>query len=332
MLANGNFESGFRNVPGCGMVGQDWGCFTNGGTVDYGFYDDQWAPVVGDGKNSQLIEINTMQYAASEPNRYAGIYQTVNLVAGAPYTLKLSGGMREHNPDPKDDKFRYRVAVGLHGRWLHQLDHREQLGRAAVGQDRRANVTHRPAELQHDIHGAQRQDHHLRSGLEEVGHVVQGAGRQPGRHQPGRQGSGRDQAAGAVRPIVVCRRDGVIVVPPPVVATAVVVVTPAGVTCGGANLLANGNFESGFINGVGKSWASFTNGGAAAYGFYDEQWTPVIKDGTHGQLIEINTWGLAASDPRSLCRHLPDVGGLKNGRHLRALALGHDARRGGASG
>ena len=103
LLKNGNFESGFRNVPGCGMVGNNWGCFTNGGTVDYGFYDDQWAPVVKDGKSSQLIEMNTMQYAASEPNRYAGIYQTVSLVKGANYTFKLSGGMRERNPDPKDD-------------------------------------------------------------------------------------------------------------------------------------------------------------------------------------------------------------------------------------
>ncbi len=112
LLANGNFESGFRNVPGCGMVGKSWGCFTNGGTVDYGFYDDQWAPVVKDGKHSQLIELNTMQYAASEADRYAGIYQTVSLVKGASYTFKLSGGMRERNPDPNDDKYRYRVQWG----------------------------------------------------------------------------------------------------------------------------------------------------------------------------------------------------------------------------
>ena len=71
-----------------------------------------------------------------------------------------------------------------------------------------------------------------------------------------------------------------IVVPPADGGDSVVVVPPAGETCGGANLLANGNFESGFSNGVGKGWASFTNGGAAAYGFYDEQWKRVIKDGT----------------------------------------------------
>ena len=101
LLKNGNFESGFRNVPGCGMVGNHWGCFTNGGTVDYGFYDDQWAPVVKDGKSSQLIEMNTMQYAASEPNRYAGIYQTVNLVAGAPLHLQTQRRDARAQPGPQ---------------------------------------------------------------------------------------------------------------------------------------------------------------------------------------------------------------------------------------
>ena len=104
-----------------------------------------------------------------------------------------------------------------------------------------------------------------------------------------------------------------IVVPPTGGGDGVVVVPPAGETCGGANLLANGNFEGGFNNGVGKGWASFTNGGAAAYGFYDEQWKPVIKDGTHGQLIEINTWGLAASDPNRYAGIYQTIGGLKKG-------------------
>ena len=59
MLTNGNFENGFSHIAGCGSVGQGWGCFTNGGSIAYGFYDDQWAPVVADGAHSQLIELNT---------------------------------------------------------------------------------------------------------------------------------------------------------------------------------------------------------------------------------------------------------------------------------
>ena len=44
--------------------------------------------------------------------------------------------------------------------------------------------------------------------------------------------------------------------------TAQLVAVPVAVTCGGANCWPT-NFEGGFANGV---------SGAAAYGFYDEQW------------------------------------------------------------
>jgi hypothetical protein len=118
MLVNGNFEGGFTMVPGCGTVGAGWGCFTNGGAVDYGFYDDQWAPVVGDGEHSQLIEISTMQYAASEADRYAGIYQTLSLVPGRQYEFRLLAGMRERSPDPFEDPYRYRRGDTTAGRQI----------------------------------------------------------------------------------------------------------------------------------------------------------------------------------------------------------------------
>lgn len=53
-------EGGFATVGGCGAVGNHWRCFTNGGRAAFGFYDDQWASTVWDGK-PQLIEINTKQ-------------------------------------------------------------------------------------------------------------------------------------------------------------------------------------------------------------------------------------------------------------------------------
>ena len=321
LLANGNFESGFRNVPGCGMVGNHWGCFTNGGTVDYGFYDDQWAPVVKDGKSSQLIEMNTMQYAASEPNRYAGIYQTVNLVAGAPYTFKLSGGMRERNPDPKDDKFRYRVEWGYTPdgstkwasvtNWVElpwdKIDERTSptglldYSTTFTAPSSKATIFVRVWKKW----GSPYKE--LDVNLDAISLVGKG----PVVIKPPKGGVIVVPPKDGV--IVVPPKDGVIVVPPTGGGDGVVVVPPAGETCGGANLLANGNFEGGFSNGVGKGWASFTNGGAAAYGFYDEQWKPVIKDGTHGQLIEINTWGLAASDPDRYAGIYQTIGGLKTG-------------------
>jgi LysM repeat protein len=60
----------------------------------------------------------------------------------------------------------------------------------------------------------------------------------------------------------------------------------------------NGGFENGFAaNGVGFYWYGFTNGGRANFGFYDEMWPPVVSQGTHSQLLEINSIGLPATDP-----------------------------------
>jgi LysM repeat protein len=95
------------------MVGAGWGCFTNGGSAGYGFYDDRWPPVVKDEASSQLIEINTKQFAASEPDRYAGIYQVVKgLKRGAIYEFSLWGEMREEAPHLDEDIYRYRVEWG----------------------------------------------------------------------------------------------------------------------------------------------------------------------------------------------------------------------------
>jgi LysM repeat protein len=312
LLKNGNFESGFRNVPGCGMVGNHWGCFTNGGTVDYGFYDDQWAPVVKDGKNSQLIELNTMQYAASEANRYAGIYQTVSLAKGAPYTLKISGGMRERNPDPKDDAYRYRVEWGYtpdgSTKWANvtnwvelpwdKIDERT----SPTGLLNFSTTFQAPSSKATIFIRVWKKWGSPYKELDVNLDAISLVGKGPVVIKPPKDGV-----------IIVPPQDSVIVVPPADGGDSVVVVPPAGETCGGANLLANGNFESGFSNGVGKGWASFTNGGAAAYGFYDEQWKQVIKDGSNGQLIEINTWGLAASDPDRYAGIYQKVGGLKKG-------------------
>src|SRR5690606_35150963 len=73
--------------------------------------------------------------------------------------------------------------------------------------------------------------------------------------------------------------------------------------------LINGSFEGGFVDQpvcrwrsdlyettVGAGWRCFTNFGAARYGFYADSWSPVVADGQHSQLIEINTWGLESGD------------------------------------
>lgn len=113
LLYNGNFERGFTFREGCGHVGVGWGCFTNRGQAVYGYYDDQWQPVVAGGGHSQLIEINTIGLGAGTDNRYAGLYQTVRLTPGATYRIAFQGMIRTTTPEASfTDPWRYRVQFG----------------------------------------------------------------------------------------------------------------------------------------------------------------------------------------------------------------------------
>jgi nucleoid-associated protein YgaU len=316
VLVNGSFEGGFVSQPGCGMVGKGWGCFTNGGSITYGFYDDQWVKVVADGAHSQLIELNTMQFAASEPDRYAGIYQTVNVVPGATYTLKLQGLMRERDPNSGEDAYRYRVQWGYTADGA--TDWQAVTNWQELPWDRIDNRTS-PGSLQ-SFKGA------LVAPSGKITLFIRVW------KKWGTVYKELDVNLDAISLVGPATKNVVVITPgvknPPVVVVPgdknppVVVVRPGGpeplpvvppLACGGANLIANGNFESGFTNGVGSNWTSFTNGGAAAYGFYDEMWPPVVKSPAHGQLIEINTWGLAAADPDRKAGIYQVVRGLKPG-------------------
>lgn len=110
VLANGGFEDGFVAVPGCGIVGSQWNCFTNGGAANYGFYDDSWDLVVAEGDHSQLIEINTKGMAAGDNDRYAGLSQTARVVKGQPYRFSMRGMIRTTSTE--GDPWRYSVQVG----------------------------------------------------------------------------------------------------------------------------------------------------------------------------------------------------------------------------
>jgi len=252
VIQNGNFEGGFVMIPGCGMVGAGWGCFTNGGNAAYGFYDDQWQPVVADGLHSQLIEINTKQYAASEPDRFAGIYQRVGLTKGASYTLKMQGGMREHKPDPNEDKYRYRVQWGYTTdgstdwtkvtNWVElpwdKIDERT----APTGLQSFSTVFTAPSsDVTLFIRAWKKWGNPYKEldvnidAVSLTGQVVI--------HPPKYDGPiVKHPAPKDHKPIVIHP-----------VPTKPVVVVPPVLTCGGTSLLANGDFESGFMNGVGNS-------------------------------------------------------------------------------
>jgi len=62
--------------------------------------------------------------------------------------------------------------------------------------------------------------------------------------------------------------------------------------------LVNGSFENGFGgDSVANNWTGFTNGGRAVFGFHHETWQPAIYDGSHAQLLEIDTLGMLDNDP-----------------------------------
>ena len=86
-----------------------------------------------------------------------------------------------------------------------------------------------------------------------------------------------------------------------VTGTVTLAAWPAPTRASYMNVLANGGFEEGFSSQggcgmVGSGWQCFTNGGAANYGFYDDQWDRTVAEGSHSQLIEINTKGMMVGD------------------------------------
>ncbi len=310
MLQNGDFEGGFTFLPDCGNVGTGWGCFTNGGSIKYGFYDDQWAPVVAQGGHAQLIELNTKGFPASESDRFAGIYQTVKLNKGSKYEFKIQGMLREDMPDRRDDPWRYRVQWGYTAdgsqdwqavtNWA-EFPWRNYYPRTSPGamHSFRSSLV-APSdeitlfvrvwkkwgttgkELDVDLDG-------ISLWGPRVGHAVCLTGDCLKPPVSPCNGPCEEEAEQA----------------------------PA-LTCSGANLVRNGDFELGFntfhgFGDVGKQWKPFTNGGAAGYGFYNEMWAPVVHGPTHAQLIEINTKGLLLGDQNRYAGIYQVISGLKPG-------------------
>lgn len=311
-LANGGFEHGFKPIPGCGEVGAQWGCFTNGGAANYGFYDDQWDAVVAEGKHSQLIEINTKDMAAGDNDRYAGIYQTARVVPGAKYKLSLRGIIRTTNKE--GDPWRYSVQVG----WVNgpQGDWRDVENWTDVGWN-----TYYDREEPGAFSGYQTSlvpDAEVITvfirvwkkwgvAYEELDvnlDAIELVGPSPRRDMPDK---GPDMPMdGPMQPSKGIGGPVQPMGPAP---------TDRGgygerwgddydddypVSCGGPDLIYNGSFEQGFVEtaygDVGRGWEAFTNGGAVNYGFYDEEWDVVIADGHHGQLIEISSKSVYPTD------------------------------------
>jgi parallel beta-helix repeat protein len=106
---NGSFEEGFTFVPGVAEgVANGWQYFDNG-EASYGWYDDTWPLVVANGKHAQLIEIDD----AAQPDRYAGIFQTMYVCPGQPHELHLKGLVRTEEGSGEASQFGHALQVGF---------------------------------------------------------------------------------------------------------------------------------------------------------------------------------------------------------------------------
>ena len=303
LLRNGSFEQGFTGVPGCGMVGIYWGCFQNGGRAEYGFFDDQWRPVVFDGQHSQLIEINTKQIGG-DPDRYAGIYQTVDVIPGATYRFTIRGMIRAD--DQEGDPWRYRVQVAFDhsggNNWTAVSDWIElpwdtYYPRTAPGgfSEYTTTVTAHSSRMTVFVRVWKKWGDWYREVDVNVDAI-----------------SLIGPAPTAV-PVSFPVAPPPVVIPSPIPTPAPLVIAPAPI-CAGPNLLRNGDFEQGFYSwGVAYYWGWFHNGGRANYGFYDDQWSRVVYNGQHSQLIEINTYEMVATDADRYAGIYQIVDGLQPG-------------------
>ena len=335
VLANGSFEQGFVNVPGCGIVGAGWNCFTNGGGANYGFYDDQWEPVVADGKHSQLIEINGKGLMAPDHDRYAGLSQTVRVSPWGKYTFTMRAMVRTTNHE--GDPWRYRVEVGWvkgpNADWRH-VDNWTDAGintyfdRLEPGYFTEFRTTLAPeAEVITLFVRVWRKwgvpNEELDVNLDGIALIGPPAGGIGGKESP-RALFDWTQPQPEPQPAVAAPK-----LPLEEPQWSPSAGKPE--VCGGPNMVYNGDFEDGFnrtaLGDIGRGWGGFINGGAANYGFYDEQWEAVVSMASrqtvskpccgdvagNGQLIEINSKGVYPTDADRYAGIFQRIGGLTPG-------------------
>ncbi|MFQ5611436.1 MAG: hypothetical protein ACE5H9_04810 [Anaerolineae bacterium] len=106
VIVNGDFEADW---PDWQTVATGWQPFDNG-SAHFGWFKDTWDKVVFDGEQAQLIEIINDQ---GQGDRYAGIFQTVEVVAGAEYELTLHGLVRSDEGSAEASNWGYRLQYGL---------------------------------------------------------------------------------------------------------------------------------------------------------------------------------------------------------------------------
>jgi len=292
VLANGGFESGFSSQAGSGTVGNGWYGFSNGGPVNYAFYDDQWAPTVAEGSHSQGIGINTRGIEEKAEDRYAGIYQTVRVTDWAEYTLNLQGLIRSTRLD--GDPYRYVVQVGW--TWGPQPNWNAVTNWQDANWYTYYDLENPGALSQFSTNFKAEQSYatvYVRvwkkwwAPEEEVVFNLDAITLTGPAANYNYQQSAAPNTGGAL-PGFDPNLSNV-----PAANQAGQVNTPVNAACAAGEMVYNGGFELGFnpvtAGNVGRGWGYFTNGGAANFGFFNDQWPAVVAEGRSSQLISINT-------------------------------------------
>jgi len=103
LLKNGDFEAGFDQRG----VALEWEPFRNDGFQ--ALYTNETFPYIESGSNAQRVTI----VGATQYNRYAGIYQQVEVVPGQVYTLTLHGQIRSAVGDINQSSYGYRMQYAV---------------------------------------------------------------------------------------------------------------------------------------------------------------------------------------------------------------------------
>jgi hypothetical protein len=104
LVKNGDFESGF-NPDG---VALEWHSFNNDSAA-INFSPETAGPYVKSGLRAQRITLSQ----ATQPDRYAGLYQQIKVAPGQIYTLTLYGQIRTGFADVKLSSYGYRLQYAI---------------------------------------------------------------------------------------------------------------------------------------------------------------------------------------------------------------------------
>jgi hypothetical protein len=104
-IGNGSFEQGFQDNG----VGVSWTGFDNGGVATYNWLEELQDVHVSHGERAQLMQLT----GAGQPDRYIGIYQTVEVQAGETYTLALHGLIRSSDAGDANRPYGHRIQWGI---------------------------------------------------------------------------------------------------------------------------------------------------------------------------------------------------------------------------